>query len=101
MRMSDLPVACSLTPDAINARRAGLLPGLARQAVRRERLSEGLRLIFTADAFPSVAATVDAERACCRFLRFDIQIEPGGGAVQLSMTGPAGTREFLAALLDS
>ena len=95
-----LPVACTLTPETIATRKAGLLPGLVLQASKTEPLTDGLRLEFAADLLPQIAATIDAERRCCRFLRFDLTIEAGGGPVQLTLTGPPGTREFLAALIE-
>jgi len=97
----DLPIACSLSPEAIRARRANLLPGLVRHADATERLPDGMRLRFTAStaALEAIASTIDAERQCCRFLRFALTIEPDAGPVWLTMTGPAGTAEFLDALL--
>lgn len=44
--MPELPIACSLTPDALRARRQGLLPGLVQRAERREELAEGLAAFF-------------------------------------------------------
>ena len=49
------------------------------------------------DHFPNV---VDAERHCCRFLRFAMTVEPDGGPVFLELTGPAGTRDFVSALIE-
>jgi hypothetical protein len=43
---------------------------------------------------------VDAERQCCRFLRFSITVEPDEGPLFVELTGPPGTREFLAELLQ-
>jgi hypothetical protein len=43
---------------------------------------------------------VEAERHCCRFLRFTITVEPDGGPLNLDLTGPQGTREFVVALLE-
>jgi hypothetical protein len=43
---------------------------------------------------------VDAERRCCRFLRFTITVEPDEAAVTLDLTGPPGSGEFVAALLE-
>jgi hypothetical protein len=97
----DLPVVCTLTPTTIATRKAALLPGLARQADSREERATGVRLRLPADALPAVLETVDAERKCCRFLRFDITVEPGGGPIWLELAGPPGTREFLSALLES
>ncbi len=95
-----LPVACSLTPEALATHKEGLLPGLAREAEAREETSDGLRLRFTADHLQRIAAVVDVERHCCRFLRFDLIVEPDGGPVWLALGGPEGTKEFLAALID-
>jgi hypothetical protein len=96
----DQLIVCTLTPAAIAARQAGLLPGLVQRAESREDTTDGIRLRFPAAALSAIAATVDAERQCCRFLRFDITVESGGGPIWLALTGPQGTREFLAALLE-
>jgi small multidrug resistance family-3 protein len=70
------------------------------RAKSREDLPEGLRLRFapTAETVATIARAVEAERHCCRFLRFGITVEPDGGPVFLELTGPVGTREFLGAL---
>jgi hypothetical protein len=101
--MSDLPIACSLTSDALRARREGLLSDLLRRAKHREDLPEGVRLRFTPgeEALAAIAQAVDAERRCCRFLRFRITVEPDDGPILLELSGPPGTGAFLAALLDA
>jgi hypothetical protein len=48
-----------------------------------------------------VAAVIDAEHRCCRFLRFLLVVEPGYGPVWLEVTGPEGTKGFISAMLDS
>jgi predicted RNA methylase len=48
----------------------------------------------------SSAVAVDAERRCCRFLRFTLTVEPDEGLFTLDLTGPQGTLEFVTALLD-
>ena len=100
--MTDLPIACTLTPDALRARRAGLLSDLLRRAEDREDVPEGLRLRFapTGETLATITRAVEAERHCCRFLRFVITVEPDGGPVFLELSGPPGTREFLDALLE-
>ena len=42
--MAELPIACTLTPEALRTRREGLLLKLVRRAERREDLPDGLRL---------------------------------------------------------
>ena len=103
MDSPDLPVACTLTPEALRARREGLLSDLVRRADSREELPDGLRLGFTAttETLSLIAQAVEAERHCCRFLRFEVTIEPDGGPLRLQLTGPPGTPEFVAALLNA
>ena len=100
--MSDLPIVCTLTPSALRARRDGLLADLLRQAVDREQSPHGYRLRFapTGETLSTIARALDAERQCCRFLRFEIAVEPDGGAIFLELSGPRGTREFVQALLE-
>jgi hypothetical protein len=97
----DLPIVCTLTPATIATRKAGLLPGLVGRADSREETTAGIRLRFPADALSAILETVDAERQCCRFLRFNITVEPDGGPIWLELAGPPGTREFLSALFES
>jgi hypothetical protein len=100
--MAELPIACTLTPEALRTRREGLLMDLVRRAVRREDLSDGLRLEFapSGETLALIARVVEAERHCCRFLRFGMTVEPDGGPVFLDLTGPAGTRDFISALFE-
>jgi hypothetical protein len=100
--MADLPVACTLTPAALEARRENLLAAVVRRATDRTGLPDGYRLRFAAneDNLTTVARAIDAERRCCRFLRFTVTVEPDEGPVTLDLTGPAGTREFLSAMFE-
>ena len=99
--MPDPPVACSLDPASLTARRAGLLADLLRQARTRDDLADGMRITFepSSATLDLIARTIDAERQCCRFLRFDLTVEPDPGRFVLELTGPAGTGDFLRDLL--
>jgi hypothetical protein len=97
----DLPVVCTLTPATVASRKTALLRGLVERADSREETATGMRVTLPADALSEILETVDAERKCCRFLRFDIIVEPDGGPISLELTGPPGTREFLAVLIES
>jgi hypothetical protein len=100
--MADLPVACTLSPAALKARLENLLNGLLQRTTERSDLPNGYRLRFAPDnaVLVDIARTIDAERQCCRFLRFHLTVEPDVGPITLELTGPAGTREFLAGLFD-
>jgi hypothetical protein len=101
--MPDLPIICTLTPDALRVRREGLLTKLLRESTGHELLPEGLRLRFapSAETLAGIARAVEAERHCCRFLRFTITVEPDDGPLTLDLTGPQGTREFVVAVLET
>jgi len=96
--MRDLPVACTLPAVEFRARRESLLPALIAQATDREALRHGYRLTFAPapGLLESLARVIDAERQCCRFLRFQLIVEQDGAPITLDVTGPAGTNEFLA-----
>ena len=58
-------IACTLTPIELETRRKEL---------------------------NGVASVIEAERGCCRFLRFRLTIEPHGGPLWMEVTGSEGTR---------
>jgi hypothetical protein len=99
--MTDLPVVCSLDPAALTARREGLLAQLMQRATNHQDLADGHRFQFdpSGETLALIAGAIDAERRCCRFLRFNVVVEPDEGPVFVDVTGPSGTREFLAGLL--
>ena len=100
--MADLPIACTLSPAALQARRENLLNALLTRAIERRELPTGYHLRFAAEEqiLLEIARVVDAERQCCRFLQFTITVEPDEGPVTVELTGPPGTRDFLTAMFD-
>jgi hypothetical protein len=101
--MPDLPIVCTLQPGELSAKAMQMLPGIAALAVRRSRIENGYRLEFAADkpSLSEIVTMVEAERRCCRFLRFQLTAEPDQGLVSLEFTGPPGTHEFLGDLVNA
>jgi hypothetical protein len=101
--MSDLPVVCTLGPETLKIRRENLLADLLQRVESHEPLPDGYRLRFAVsdEVLALIARTIDAERRCCQFLRFQLTVEPAGGPVVLDLTGPPGTREFVGALFGT
>ena len=97
-----LPIACSLSAEQLAARRESLLLGLADHAVQRTALPSGMRLRFAATAARKrqIDAVVRRERECCPFLEFRVGLALGGSSLTLDVTGPEGTADLLAELLD-
>jgi hypothetical protein len=94
----DLPIACTLTPEELRRGREALLPGIIARAEAHEPVAGGARFRFTSEAalIPAIAAMIDAERRCCRFLQFQLTAEPDEGPLWLEVTGPPGTGDWLA-----
>jgi hypothetical protein len=78
-----------------------VLASVRRTLTEARWLPDGVLLRFAADPeqLEMLATFIALERRCCAFLRFRLTVEPGGGPVWLELTGPPGTREFLAAEL--
>lgn len=95
--MTKEPIFCTLTPGQLRKQRDALLPGLVRRATFVDPLEDGYRLRFdpSSETLGAIAKVIDAERQCCRFLRFELTVMPDGGPTTLIVAGPAGTREFL------
>ena len=99
--MTNLPIACRLSPGELGARGDELLSGLVKHALERQDLPEGYRFKFGPDGetLQRIVGAMVAERQCCLFLTFRLTAEAGAGPVWLDVTGPGGTREFLDELL--
>ncbi len=94
-----LPIACSLTDFELQERRRGILRKVRNAVVEIRELDNGYAYCLASEGerLTDIAKLVDLERQCCPFLRFSIIVEEGNGPIWLEMTGPEGTKEFLAA----
>ena len=101
--MRDLPVVCTFAPAELTARATQLLPGVVTAATAQHAIEGGFRFEFqpNGEVLASVVRMIDAERQCCQFLRFQLTVEPALGPVVLEVTGPAGSQEFLRAMIES
>jgi hypothetical protein len=102
--MTNLPIACRLDAATLNTRRDEMVAALVTRASMRQATENGYRIEFSSDdsgVLAAIAHVVEAERQCCRFLRFQITVEPDGGPIAIDLSGPPGTREFLAGLFGA
>ena len=92
------PVACTLNEPDRAKRRAGLFTDLARRRQETRWLPQGIALRYRAEqgTLALLGEFIQLESQCCPFLRFQLTVEPGGEPLWLELTGPPGTREFLA-----
>ncbi|HEU5433876.1 MAG TPA: hypothetical protein VFU81_19560 [Thermomicrobiales bacterium] len=90
-------VVCALSDRDRSDRGAMLTRELFGGAEAREELADGYAWRFAggADVLAKLTDFVAAERTCCTFFRFEIEVEPGLGPIWLRLRGPEGTKAFL------
>ena len=99
--MTDVPIACTLTTDAMNDRLA-FIDALASDAlIAREVTPGGLRVRLRDDAGVEarVHELVAAESSCCPFLSF--AVENDYGELILRVTGPPEARPVVERLFTA
>jgi hypothetical protein len=96
-----LPIACTLSPDELRARRDDLLPGLAARAAQVIPILGGIQLHIASspDAMETIGRVIDAERRCCRFLAFAVSAEPDLGPIIVTVTAPPDAQALLTDLV--
>ena len=95
------PIACSLTTVELRDREATLLAQFRTAVVETEELQDGYAFRLSGDGrwIELIAELILAERECCPFLAFELAALPNRGPLNVRVTGPAGTKEFLKTLL--
>jgi hypothetical protein len=93
-----LPIACSLTDAALQERRREVLEKVRDAVVETRELEDGYsyQLPPSEEWLAKLTHLVNLERQCCPFLRLRITVEPDNGPFWLELTGPPGTKDFLA-----
>ena len=100
--MSDLPVACTLTPAQFQERQREVLAKVAAAVVEVTELDNGFiyRFPSNAELIPELADLIQLEHECCSFLTFRLTVKEGAGPILLEITGPLGTKELLAEIFS-
>ena len=93
-----LPIACNLTEAALQERRRDVLQKVRNAVIETRELEDGYSYQLPAreEWLAELAQLVNLERQCCPFLRLSITVEPDNGPLWLELTGPPGTKDFLA-----
>lgn len=96
-----MPVACRLSNDELRAREATLLAQFRSIVVATEELADGYAFRIPGDEKSMMIAfeLIVAERECCPFLTFELVAHPNTGPIDVRVSGPAGTKGFLEAIL--
>ncbi|MDX1382712.1 MAG: hypothetical protein R3190_03655 [Thermoanaerobaculia bacterium] len=95
-------VACTLGEPELRERAAKIRGELLPTVVSVAELARGYELRVPAGdgQLARLAEFVDLESRCCAFLDFEIRVESGVETLALVLTGPEGTKEVLAPLIE-
>jgi hypothetical protein len=104
--IDEIPIVCDpsgITPDEMEYWVNDVVPKLYKEVEEIQELTNGYawRLPSKPEILPLIAADLNMERRCCPFLRYTLEIEPGGGSYWLHMTGGEGAKEFLRMSFES
>ena len=93
----EIPVACCLSNEELRIREATLVAQFKMAVVSSKELGDGYSFHLPGDkqSLAVVSDLILAERECCPFLRFQLAAEPRMGPLTVTVTGPAGTKDFL------
>jgi hypothetical protein len=97
----NLPIACTLTSAELQERRRTVLEKVRSAVIETVELKNGYAFSIPVDWFAEVARLIELERQCCPFLNFNLNVAAGAGLIRLELTGPEGTKQFLAATFMS
>lgn len=100
--MSEPCISCTLTSEQMRQRRTEVLRPLKRLTTGQMALENGYLFAFKPhdESLNALLHFIQLERACCTFLRFRLTVEPENGAINLELTGPEGTKDFIEAELE-
>ena len=88
-------VTCKLTSPELRKRKEVVIAALKSKLLGKQELADGYKYKFdvTDEMLDQLTAFIKSERACCDF--FDFTIALSDKIVWLSITGPAGTKDFI------
>ncbi|HVE55694.1 MAG TPA: hypothetical protein VNB22_02635 [Pyrinomonadaceae bacterium] len=96
----EIPIACYLTDQELQARRKNYLDKTAELLVDSTEIEHGF--IYKFPLKPAIlqdlAEIIDLERQCCPFLNFKLSVESGTDFVALELTGAEGTKAIIKSL---
>ena len=89
-------LSCALTDKALAARKKDVLAVLKSKVLAKDALLNGYRYQFsnTEDNLKDVLQFIIAERACCPFFSFQLDVQQNA-PIWLTISGPGGTKSFL------
>jgi hypothetical protein len=96
-----ISIACRLTNPQLQDRKRTVIASLQKQVLAQRELPDGYAYRFkgTDETLDELIAFIKLERQCCPFFDFGLSMQ-AGEEVWLTLTGPAGAKDFIAAEIE-
>jgi hypothetical protein len=91
-------LTCKLTTPELRERKRTVIAGLKGFLLERTETDNGIKYKFESSdkMIDLVSSFIKTERLCCDFFDFNLAISPETGFMWLELSGPNGTKEFIA-----
>src|SRR5215831_11666802 len=92
-------VSCKLTPPELQQRKESMITRLRLQVTDKQELDNGYAFKFPGDdrTIDELVEFIKTERECCGFFTFSLSVSGDQSEAWLTLTGPAGAKEFIVA----
>lgn len=90
-------LSCKLTDPELRKRKEEVLASIKMKVLSKQELSDGYKYEFDGSdtVLDELVSFIKTERLCCDFFHFSIDIAGDGTSSRLSITGPAGAKDFI------
>ena len=90
-------LSCKLTTPELIERKKTIIAELKLSVRERNELENGIQYKFESSdrLIDLVSNFIKTERLCCDFFDFNLNVVADTGSMQLTLSGPDGTKEFI------
>ena len=92
------PLVCTLTSPELRKRKETVIASLKAQVVEKKELRDGYAFKFPGNdkMVDELTEFIKSERECCGFFTFTLSVSGDKSEAWLALTGPVGTKLFIA-----
>ncbi len=90
-------IACRHTSPELRKRKSSVISQLTAEIILAEEIDNGYCFSFnySAEILFKLTGFINLEKECCPFFNFNLSILSNSNTISLSLTGAAGTKEFI------
>ena len=98
----DKELSCKLTTPELQKRKTTVIASLRKQVIEKKELPNGYSYKFTGtdSLLDELMEFIKTERLCCDFFDFSLSTTGNATSTFLTITGPAGAKDFIKTELE-